>query len=456
MSDPMQSSNRKLSDEAKRLEKLSQFAQAADLYKQSYDQYPGSFVTSHYIRCLRRQGKSEEAVEFGRQLSKQLLNDPYVHKELSWALYDAYLKKTEDADDKEDGDTVYEKRSGQNYQQMQKAASYILSKAPATEDILRNRTVFAICHEAKQREIWQDMHDFAVQLDPERLSKEQQEWKGQKISSDYQKWLYQMVRSLLELKRYEESMEFAQRGIDDNPREKLFPWWKASAKMALGQIEDALYELEQIDVRFLKEWYIQRDIADGYHRLQKYDEAMLWYCKAASCQGDIKGRFKMFEQMSVLFEHLERLQEAHDHMQLACAITEREGWEHSAGNLRGQLVQFRKRHADHIASPTGVTTEEWSKLFRRCKTLWKETVGASLPTCKGEIVKVNDEKGFGFIRRHDDESNRDIYFKFRSFAKGVTPKLGVEVEFELEKSFDPGKNQESLTAVNIRQKKSSV
>ncbi len=41
MSDSVQSSNRKLSDEAKQLEKAGQFAEAADLYKQVHDSYPG-------------------------------------------------------------------------------------------------------------------------------------------------------------------------------------------------------------------------------------------------------------------------------------------------------------------------------------------------------------------------------------------------------------------------------
>src|SRR5437588_4428003 len=93
MADSAQSYNRKLSDEAKRLENAGQFAEAAALYKQVYNSYPGSFVTSHYIKCLRRQGKPMEAIEFGRQLSAQLQDDPYVHKELLWTMYDAYLKQ---------------------------------------------------------------------------------------------------------------------------------------------------------------------------------------------------------------------------------------------------------------------------------------------------------------------------------------------------------------------------
>lgn len=455
MSDSVQYSNRELSDKAKQLEALDQFAEAANLYKQSYDLYQSSFVTSHYIKCLRKQGKSAEAVEFRHALSKQLLNDSYVHKELSWAIYDVYLKKIESTEDSETDDVEDERQGNSDFQKMQNAAHYILAKAPATEVLLRTRTIFAICSEAKQRGNWQVMYDFAAQLDSEPLSKEQKELNGKKLPSDYQQWLCKMVRSLIELKRYEECIEFAQKGIEQYPREKLFPWWKASAKKALGQAEEAVRELEQVDTRFPKEWYIQRDIADGYVQLQKYDEARVWFYKAASCPGDMKGRYKMLEQMAVLLEHLGCWSESYDHIQLAYLIAEREGWERSATGLRDQIAQFRKRHIEHITSLVDATKEEWASLYRRCQTHWRMAVSISLPMYTGEIVEVREEEKFGFIKRHNDGGN-DIYFQFRRLTKGFLPKKGMQVEFEVEKSYDSRKDRESLAAVNIRLAKSSA
>ena len=455
MSESMQYSNRKLSDEAKRLEELGQFAQAADLYKQSYDLYPGSFVTSHYIRCLREIGKSAEAVKFGRQLSRQLREDPFVHKKLSWAMYDVYLKKAESMEDNEFDDVEHEQHSNPDFQKMQEAARYILSRASAEEDILRTRTIFAICNEAKQRGSWQVMYDFAVQLAPESLSTEQREWNGQKLIPDYQNWLHKMAKSLFELKRYEECVNFVQRGIEKYPRDKQFFWLKASAQKALGQIEEALHELEQLDLRFSKEWYIQSEIADIYVQLQKYDEAKVWYCKAASCSGDPKFRYKMFEQIAALFEHMGYLQAAFDHLQLAYAITERELWERSAAELRGKLVRFKRQHAEDSTTLVETPPVDISRLRRRCEALWQEMLALSHPSSRGQVVTLNEEKGFGFIRRNDG-SGKDVYFKFRALARGLTPEIGMIVEFEIEESFDLGKSQESQAAVNIRQVRGSV
>jgi tetratricopeptide (TPR) repeat protein len=322
---------------------------------------------------------------------------------------------------------------------MQEVANYILSRISAEEDILRTRTIFAICNEAKQRGNWQIMYDFAIQLDPERLSTEQREWKGRKLPSDYQSWLFKMVRSLLELERYEECLDFASKGIEKYPSEKLFYWWQACAKKALGQVKDALQELEQIDTRFPKEWYIQRDIANGYVELKEYDVAWIWFCKAASCPGDPKGRFKMFESMSMLLEHLDRFQEAYDHLQLAAMVAEREQWGRPAEALRGKLIQFRRRHEEQVVHLSDISGKDWPSLYSRCHTLWQKTIHASRLTYKGQIININEEGKFGFIRRSHSENAKDIFFRFRDVIKKATPVVGMDVEFEVEKSFDPGK-----------------
>jgi tetratricopeptide (TPR) repeat protein len=456
MSDAMQFSNRQLSDEAKKLEAVGQFVQAADLYKQSYDLYPGGFVTSHYIRCLRKLGKSTAAVKFGRQLVRQLREDSFVHKELSWAMYDVYLKKTENMEGNEFDDVEHEQQGNSDFRKMQEVANYILSRLSANEDILRTRTIFAICNEAKQRGNWQTMYDFAIQLDPERLSTEQREWKGRKLPSDYQSWLFKMVRSLLELERYKECLVFASKGIEKYPSEKLFYWWQACAKKALGQVIEALQELEQIDARFPKEWYIQRDIANGYIELKEYDVAWIWFCKAASCPGDPRGRFKMFESMSMLLEQLDRFKEAYDHLLLAVMVADQERWDRPVEALRGKLIQFRRRHEEQVVLPTDSSSKDWLSLNSRCRTFWQKTIQTSRLTYKGQIIKINEERHSGFIRRSNSENAKDIYFRFRDVVKKVNPVVGMEVEFEVEKSFDPAKNQESLAAVNIRQIKSSV
>jgi tetratricopeptide (TPR) repeat protein len=213
------------------------------------------------------------------------------------------------------------------------------------------------------------MYDFALQLDPEHLPTEPEEWNGQKQKPAYHRWLYIVVRSLLELKRYDECLEFASRGIEKYPNDKLFYWWQARAKLALGQVEDALSDFERIDIRFPKEWYVEQDIANCYMQLQKYEEALLWFCKAANHPGHIEGRYKMFEQMSVLLERLERWQESYDHLQLAQDLAKKKHWDRPAQTLQGQLMQFRNRHAEYFSEETETPVGSQSTTYGRCKTL---------------------------------------------------------------------------------------
>lgn len=456
MSDEMQFSNRQVSEEAKRLESLGQFDEAATLFKQCYDDYPGSFVTSHYIKCLRKQGQSQKAVTFGRQLPRQLQNNPFVHKELSWALYDVYLKKSEKVDEEDEVHEAERARAVElDLPKMQEIGNYILSKASPTDDLLLTRTIFALCNAAKQLGSWHVAYDFAVRLNPERLSTEASEWQGQKIQSDYQRWLNIMVKALFHLKRFEECIAYAQKGIEYYPREKLFLYRKAAAKKALGRVEEALQEFEQIDKRFLKDWYIERDIAEIYMLLQHIDEAKIWFCKAARCPGEMKGRYKMFEQMAALFEQQGTLQGSFNHLQLACAIAEREGWERSAAELRGKLELFKRRYAESNSLEVETSRSDLSRIRRRCEALWQEVLAVTRSFSQGQVVKLNEEKGYGFIRSNDG-SGKDIYFKFRNLARGLIPFIGMKVEFEIEESFDSGKNQESQAAINIRCVRGSV
>ena len=452
MSDVMQN-NRELSDEARRLENEGQFAQAAELYKQSYDLYPASFVTSHYITCLRKAGKSTVAVEFGRRLPKQTRDDKFVHTSLGWAIYDVYFKNTEHIEDDDSGVSRHEIQSNSGFSEIQRVANYVIDNCTIADDFhytLLTQTLFAFAKIAKQRGKLQERYDIACKLNPEQLSDKPKELNGNKQPSDHQRWLYLMASSLLELKRYDECLDFASRGIDKYPNDKLFYWWQARAKVGLRKMEEALSDLERIDVRFPKEWYIQRDIADGYMQLEKYDEAWGWFCKAASSPGDTKGRYKMVEQMSALLERLGRWQEAYDHLQLAQTMAEREHWDRPAEVLRGQLIQFRKRHAEHIAFSDNTSTETLPNPYPRCKALWQETIRTSRPRLKGYIKKIDTEKEFGFIKSDND----DFHFRFRDMPRKVQLVEGMEVEFEVEKSYDQKKQRDSFKAVNIRPMKS--
>ena len=237
-----QNPNQPLDKQAKELEAHGNFAQAAELYRQLYELSPeNDFAVSRYLFCLRKLNKAGEAVKFGRSLSSAMLDERYVHRALAWAIYDFYFKKNEKENQDEEyfSDIEDELHSSHQYDQMQKAAKYVLKRSPITDTLIRTKIVFAMCKEAKDRGRWQDMYDFATQLDPELLSKQPHEWNGQKQMPEYQLWLHKMLRPLFELGRYDECLELARKDVEIFPTDKFFPWWQALAKKELGHIEEA-------------------------------------------------------------------------------------------------------------------------------------------------------------------------------------------------------------------------
>ena len=302
-----------------------------------------------------------------------------------------------------------------------------------------------LCREAKKRKDWQTTLDFASQLDASSLDTESKEWNGRRMMPDYQQWLYAMIKPLFHLERYEECKQLVYVAIERYPHDKQFHLYAARISMSLGLAEEAVRELERIDMRFPKEWYIQRDIAEGYMQLQKSNEALLWFCKTASCPpGDLSKRFKIFLDMAYLLEDQEKLEEAYDHLQLALMIVEREKWLHSIKTVTEQLTQFRRQHATSIALEL-FTQDNWSLLLQRCKTFWRKTVDETQKRGSGHIKTIKEGR-YGFIRTEAD----DIHFKMKDVIRGVNPIEGMEVTFDIIMSYDSNRNEYKPSAKNVR------
>jgi hypothetical protein len=447
MSDPMQNPNTSLSEQAKEFEQAQNFAKAAEIFMQMHVNRPtDNYAASRYITCLRKLHRSAEAVEFGWTLSEEVRANSFVHNAWSWALYDIYFKT---AENKEDEDIISAETSQGNdnqFKKMQNATLYILEKSSphsAQDLLLRKKFIFGICREAKLRGKWQIVHQFATQLDPSQLAREPDQWSPM---SDYEQWLYRVVKALFELERYEECQAMAQQAVEAYPQNKHFPWWHAVAMAKTGILEAALTELQSLDRRY-QEWFIREDVAKICAQLQRHDDAWIWYCEAASLQGPLKGRYKMIGCMSLPLQHLERWQEAYEHLQLAYLLAEREGWEKSktSQEFKTQMEQLQKRFPTLIV-PQEYTSPDSRPLQRKLQLLWQKETENILPHRRGYITTVNEEKKFGFIRADAD----DFHFIFRNLPRNLLPVIQMEVEFDVEESYDTKKQRNSFRAINIR------
>jgi len=446
---------RQLKNEGEQLLKAKQYAQAAELYKQAFDLCTDDFAASKYIHCLCRvdERTAYEAAVFAKKAAQLFPNNQHIKREWAWALYYSYLKSTDSDDDKEDeyvDDLISEQTSSANFNNKVKAARKILQ---LTGDLFTCKlAVFAICKEAKLQKKWESMLEFAQQLEPSTLSLDTSEFNGRRNKSDYQRWSFAITRSSLELGLYDECKKYAHDAIEKFPEDSFFfRWWEALANTRLGSIEEGLHQLEYLNMRFRKEWYVQRDIAEAHMRLGQYDDAWLWFCRAASNQGDIKGRITMLKSMVDLLQRLEHWQATYEHLLLIWAIEIEFGYKY-VERTRQQIIEFRKHHADHLqASPEMETsTPTIPTTIKPCRTTWQKTLRLAHPTQRGSISFLNEEKRFGFVTN----DNGRFHFKFNAF-KGK-PEHDIWVEFETEDSFDQKRSETSKIAVNIRPLRTAI
>lgn len=440
---------RQLIEAARQLDQAHQYSEAAQRYRQAFDLCRDNFAASRYIHCARKSGVpgAREAVTFGRQVQDLLQENEHVRREYVWAAYDGYLKNTERTEDEEDenlDEPEQEKvEASVDFTVMVKAARRILELT--AEPLPRKLSVFAICKEAKLLRRWELMCWFAQQLDPQTPSLEQKELNGRRLPSDYQKWTFAIIRALLELERYEECIVYAREASEKFPEDSFhFQRWEALAKIRMGQVEDGLRQLEYINMRFPKQWYIQSDIANAHVQLGQYEDALLWFCRAASMPGDIKGRIITLKSMCDVLQRLAYWQAVYEHLRLVWAIELEQGSKRNAVRTEQQLHEFQRLHANQlqIASENGVSTIP--SALKPCRTTWQKRIRLAHPTQSGRISFLNEEKRFGFVTNDDGR----FHFKFNAFRG--RPELNAWVEFEMEDSFDQKRGEASKIAVNIR------
>jgi tetratricopeptide (TPR) repeat protein len=362
---------RELHDQARQARDDGRFAEAADLFRQSYDLHASAFAASRYLHCMRRQSadKARAAVQFAREPVDRWPLDTWLIREYCWAIYDGYLKQNTDEEEEEEGRA--EGRPG--FEVRVKAARRILKLS--REDLPRARAMFAICREAKAHGQWDLALEFAQAIDPATLSDDPRQMRGQTLPSDRQQWLYLVTRAHLELGHYDECLELAREGRDRYPVVLFFPWWHALAQVRQGHVEAGLRELEEVHRRFVSPWYIRRDIAEAYAALGWDEDAWRWYCAAARSAGDLRSRASMLLCMSETLARLSQLRPALDHLLLAWALAAREkGWEKPVERVREQLAVFLPRHSAHL----GVSAElpeappDIEPLLAGCRQAWRE------------------------------------------------------------------------------------
>ncbi len=148
-----------------------------------------------------------------------------------------------------------------------------------------------------------------------------------------------------------------------------------------------------------------------------------------------------------LLKRTERWREMYDHLVLVWTIQADYGNSQRIEQVYQRVLAFRRNHPEVILRNSEEHTDPppVSVALRPCRSTWQKTIENAHPRQRGQVISLNEEKRYGFIQ---DQEGKRIHFNFRAFRG--QPELGIQVEFQLEESFDRKRNEQSVSAVQIR------
>ena len=278
------------------------------LYHQLWDERGDAFSGGRYALCLRKCGYPQAALAVARQVAQKHSDDVYVRREVVWSLYEAEFKPA-----KERGDLGALVQAGQQILDL-------------TDEALPVHLVsFAVISLAKDKMKWGLVSDWCDRLNRQELSTEPREMGGRRVLSEREQWYFAKIKSLVQLKRWEEARELALEAVQAFPRKRDFARWAAQALAGQGRVPEAIVELETLAQRGRPEWYLLSDLAELRLQNGEADEAYTIACRAALAFGEDKAKVNLYLLIGQVTLSLEQFDVAARHAMLSRLARAREG-----------------------------------------------------------------------------------------------------------------------------------
>ncbi|MBA2679832.1 MAG: cold shock domain-containing protein [Ktedonobacteraceae bacterium] len=412
--------------QADELRKNKQYAEAEIAFRTLWDSHPTANVGWRWALCLRKLGRTEEALKTIMQAAQVFPHDEWLRKEHAWCLYSQEVKPAQEAMD-----------LGRVVRFAQRMVDL------AQDPLVIQRAAFSVIKVAKERGKWDVVDYWCRKLDPQQLGAEPQMIGERRSMSEREQWYYAQVKALVHLEQWADARTLALEAAAAFPHKDDFRRWAAQALAETGDPTGAVGELEVLIRRNNAPWYILVDLAQLKFTLGQREEALRLACRSALAFGEDKAKVNLFAFLAEVGLNLNQPTFAALNLALAKAVREREGWP-----IKQDLVELEQRinaslsSMDPIDIPSGT-----SQLIRRCQQEWSHQSIAGQTRYTGRVYKLPEGKSFGFIQ--PDMGGGDIFVRLRDLPR-VAQNVGALVEYSLEASFDQVKNRDSVQAVSVR------
>lgn len=371
--------------------------------------------------CLRHEQRAAEAMEIVRAVLEKQPDNEWARREAIWCAYDAELKPAV---------------QHRNFPAADEIGRRILEWG--AEGVARERVVLTCMKAAKEAARWTDLLRWSEELHPADLSPDKRRFKGRDLISPREQWYHGRLKALARVGEWDEARRLALQALSDFPGHRDFRRWAGLALANQGHREEALEELKQL-ASDDPAWYILDSVSTVARDLQRTNESLQYACRAALGPGQPKAKVNVIARIADLCLQIGNARGAFVNARLAIALREKEGWP-----VKEPLREL-SRKAARQAGEWG-TDGSLSELEASARATWNELAHAPEDFHSGQLTKLQDERGFGFI--NDDDGNE--IFVLKKDLPPACQKIGARVRFVLERSFDKKKNRESYRATAVQ------
>lgn len=423
--------------EAENFRKNKQYAEALPLYKQVWEsgwQQGREWTGWGYAFCLRKLGRSAEALEICREVYKLKPEMDHNCSLYAWCIFDTALKI--------DNSTIKE-----NEQDFFKAANAILKLTPETSTFSPTAsTVFKIIDyliEARVNYPALQILEWLDKLDPEKLSKEYRSGPGKdgkqvEYASDEEKWYSEKAKALDKLEKYQESKLVSLKALEtlkifhyDN--EIWFNYRVAVADKHLGLLDEAQALLEKVRQR-KKDYFIDLELAEVAYAQSRLNDAIKFACSAALAPGqtDLGFRWKVYFLLAQLFKEKGELALAKEHALLVWKIRTEQEWK-----VPAEVESLTKDLAVNLSDQRSAR-----KIEKGLQEAWKKARFEDRRKICGQIKTVLNDGKSGFIIGED---GKEYYYHSRDLrGDRDLYDYGIEVVFYCEPAIEKGKKDSAI------------
>lgn len=256
-----------------------------------------------------------------------------------------------------------------------------------------------------------------------------------------ERWYFIMIDSLIGLEKYDDAINYVNEGMillpNSRTEAKLWIIYKlAKIHYELENYDDSLKILNDI-LTTKKENFVYGFIAKNYYVLNDYDNALKFAVDAVLANRSVQNNISNYMLLGDILDKKGYKEESIKHYYLV----------YSFKNADGRKIPEELRQIIENEN-LDLNNKNFKKILKELRPFWNELKFANMERYEGFIVRVREDKRFGFIS--SDSFEDDVYFKFKDFKdEEYFICEGVNVSFYAIDSYDYSKNRESHQALEI-------